>query len=96
MESRYFESAEAMSDHQADRELQEALHFSTLPPEEKFQWLEANWGRLQDGASSLRSGVPTPMTGRFYFSMTEKNCFDDDREIERALQIQKVNNAPSK
>ena len=93
MKSQYFESVEALSDYQVERELGEALHYASLPPEEKFRWLEDNWGRLQDGASSLRVGLPEQMAGRSYSSIEEKNRFDDNREMECALKFQKLNNA---
>ncbi|MFI5444009.1 hypothetical protein [Polaromonas sp. UC242_47] len=87
MTARCFQTVEEMADYQADRELQEALRVQSMSPEERFQWLTENWGRLQDSASALFPDLPQrPKTARCYASMEEKNKFDEARELELALQ----------
>ena len=45
MGAKSFESAQAMSDHQAERELQEALRVQGMTSEARWHWLKENWGR---------------------------------------------------
>ena len=91
MAARSFQTAEEMSDYQADRELQEALRVQTMSPEERYQWLTDTWGRLQREASLFLADLPPQAaTARCYASMEEKNRFDEDREIGFALLRQKA------
>ncbi len=83
-----FETVQDMSDHQAERELQEALRVQAMTPAQRWQWLQDVWGRLQDSASLLStSNQPAPGAARSYATWEEKNQFDDDREIQQALQL---------
>ncbi len=83
-----FESAWAMSDHQAERELQEALRVQDMTPVARWLWLQETWGRLQDSAALLSPNEqPVPGAARCYASLDEKNRFDEDREIRQALQM---------
>lgn len=88
MGAQSFESAQAMSDHQAERELQEALRVQAMTPAARWLWLQEAWGRLQDSAAILLPSEP-PARGaaRCYASMDEKNRFDEDREIRHAMQM---------
>jgi hypothetical protein len=84
----HFETAQAMSDHQAERELQEALRVQGMTSDARWQWLQETWGRLQDGAAMLGSDdQPTPGTARCYATLEEKNRFDELRELKQALQM---------
>jgi hypothetical protein len=86
--ARFFETEKAMSDHQAEREVQEALLVQGMTPEARWVWLQENWGRLQDSAALLGSGDQyTPGTARCYATLEEKNRFDELRELKQALQM---------
>jgi hypothetical protein len=88
MEARHFETPQALADYQADREVQEALRVSMMTGEERYLWLEENWGKLQDQASALYADIPRPVAAaRCYASFDEKNRFDEEREIQFALQV---------
>jgi len=83
-----FESAQAMSDHQAERELQEALRVQGMTPAARWLWLQEAWGRLQDSATLLsQHAQPMPGAARSFATPDEKNRFDEDREIKQALQM---------
>lgn len=83
-----FESAQAMSDHQVEREVQEALRVQGMTPAARWQWLQHTWGRLQDSATFLLpNDQPAHGGARCYASLDEKNRFDEDREIRQALQM---------
>jgi hypothetical protein len=86
--ARHFESVEALSEYQAEREVREALRVAAMTPAERYSWLKENWGRLQDSGSLLFAGsMPRQAAARCYASLEEKNRFDEQREIERALQL---------
>ena len=88
MGAQSFESAQAMSDHQAERELQNALRVQSMTPAARWLWLQEAWGRLQDSAAFLLPNDPsTPGAARCYATLDEKNRFDEDREIRQALQM---------
>lgn len=88
MGAKSFESAQAISDHQADRELQEALRVQSMTPAMRWLWLQEAWGRLQDSAAFLLPNDPSmPGAARCYATLDEKNRFDEDREIRQALQM---------
>ncbi len=77
-----------MSDHQAERELQEALRVQGMTPAARWLWLQENWGRLQDGAALVGSDdQATPGAARCYATLEEKNRFDEARELSQALQM---------
>jgi hypothetical protein len=77
-----------MSDHQTERELQEALRVQGMTPAARWQWLQQTWGRLQDSAAFLGpNDQPLPGAARCYASLDEKNRFDEDREIQQALRM---------
>jgi hypothetical protein len=83
-----FDSAQAMSDHQAERELQEALRVQGMTPEARWLWLQETWGRLQDSAALLSpNDQPVPGAARCYATLDEKNRFDEDRELSLALNL---------
>ena len=85
---KYFESAQALSDYQAERELQEALRVQGMTSAARWHWLEEEWGRLQDSAALLSiNDQPAPHAARSYATLAEKNRFDEDRELEQALQM---------
>lgn len=88
MGAKSFDSAQAMSDHQSERELQEALRVQGMTPDARWLWLQETWGRLQDSAALLSPNVqPTPGSARCYASLDEKNRFDEDRELRQALEM---------
>ncbi len=88
MGAKSFDSARALSDHQAERELQEALRVQDMTPIARWLWLQETWGRLQDGAAFLSSNdQPMPGAARCYASLSEKNRFDESREIQQALNM---------
>jgi hypothetical protein len=77
-----------MSDHQAERELQQALCVQSMTPAARWLWLQQTWGELQDSAAFLLpNDQPAHGAARCYASLDEKNRFDDDREIRQALQM---------
>lgn len=91
MNAKCFETEQAMSDYQSERELQEALRVQSMAPPDRMLWLQQNWGRLQDGAATFISNMPSsPGASRCYGSMEEKNRFDDQRELTFALQMRSI------
>lgn len=83
-----FESVQAISDHQAERELQEALLVHSMTPAARWLWLQATWGRLQDSATFFSPHVSSVHgAARCYASLEEKNRFDEEREIRQALKM---------
>lgn len=85
---RHFLSPQEMSDHQADRELAEALRVQRMQPHERAQWLRSSWGRLQEQANSLYAGVQTGTAGARHFrTLEEKNIADRRAETEFALRV---------
>lgn len=88
MSATTFETVGAMSDHQAERELQEALRVQGMTPAARWHWLQETWGRLQMSATFLAAiDQPLPGAARCYATLEEKNRFDEDREIRQALQM---------
>ncbi|HSO45103.1 MAG TPA: hypothetical protein VLQ47_06245 [Rhodoferax sp.] len=88
MTAKSFETAQGMSDYQAEREVHEALRVQQMTPALRFAWLQENWGRLQNSASLFSANLQySPAAARCYASMEEKNRFDDERELRQALQI---------
>jgi hypothetical protein len=86
MKARSFNTLEELAEYQAEREVREALRIELMSPEERYQWLTENWGRLQDAATELLAGKQCLPTARHYCSMEEKNRFDEERELQNALQ----------
>jgi hypothetical protein len=83
-----FETAQAMSDYQTAREVQEALRVQLMTPAARFAWLQENWGRLQDSAAFFNADARrASAAARCYSTMDEKNRFEDERELRQALQI---------
>ncbi len=83
-----FETAQALSDYQTERELQEALRVQGMTPAARWEWLQHEWGRLQDSAALLSiNDQPAPYAARSYATLMEKNRFDEDRELQHALQM---------
>ncbi|MBK9441373.1 MAG: hypothetical protein IPN53_08670 [Comamonadaceae bacterium] len=88
MSAQSFESAQAMSDHQAERELQQALRVQSMTPAARWLWLQEAWGPLQDSAAFLLPNDPSmPGAARSYATLDEKNHFDEDREIRQAMHM---------
>jgi hypothetical protein len=87
MTAKHFATAEEMAEHQAERELQEALRVTALPPEEFAEWFSTVWGGMQ--RSALFDGLihQGPPTARCFATMEEKNRFDEARELELALAL---------
>ena len=84
----HFRTPNEMSDHQADRELAEALRVQRMKPHERAEWLRSSWGRLQEQANSLHAGVPTATAGARHFrTIEEKNIADRRAETEFALRV---------
>lgn len=89
MSPTFFATANEMSVHQHEREVQEALRVSAMNDIERFHWLEASWGRLQDEANILYANMPIQAaTARHFSSMDEKNEFERNRETQFALEFQ--------
>jgi hypothetical protein len=85
-----FQTAEELADYQAKRELAEALRVQSMSPAERFKWLEQTWGRLQDDATALFMRTASKKgTSRCFASLAEKNRFDEDREVQAAIQREK-------
>ncbi len=88
MAAKCFESAQAMSDYQAEREVGEALRVQGMTSAARWQWLQQTWGTLQDSAVFLLpNDQPAHGAARYYASLDEKNRFDEDREIRQALRM---------
>jgi hypothetical protein len=88
MDGKHFKTAQEMSDYQDERELQEALRVQQMNGDELFEWLEQNWAPLQRQANALYAGMPLlPPSGRHFETMEEKNLFDEQREIDFALDF---------
>ena len=82
-----FESTEDLAEYQSNCEILEALRVQSLSPDERFRWLQNEWGRLQDDATLLFSATTEQAgTSRCFTSFAEKNRFDEDREIMEALR----------
>jgi transcriptional regulator with XRE-family HTH domain len=85
---RHFRTPQEMSDHQADREVAEALRVQRMQPFERAEWLRDSWGRLQQQANSLYGGLPTGTGGARHFrTIEEKNIADRLAETEFALRV---------
>lgn len=91
MTNKQFKTQEQMSEHQADRELQEALRVQEMDPDTFSAWFESTMGALQERARLLYGDLPKrPPAVHQFASMDEKNRFDEAREIEFALRCQRV------
>jgi transcriptional regulator with XRE-family HTH domain len=87
-DGRHFRTPQEMSDHQADREVAEALRVQRMQPLERSEWLRDSWGRLQEQANSLYSGLPAGTGGARHFrTIEEKNIADRLAETEFALRV---------
>lgn len=84
----HFRTPQEMSDHQADRELAEALRVQSMKPAERALWLRSTWGRLQEQANKLYAGAAVkPGGARHFRTMDEKNAADRRAEIEFAVGL---------
>jgi hypothetical protein len=76
-------SADAMSQPQADGEVDEALRVYEMGPSEREQWLRTSWDRLQSQADALYAGITFKREpGRQFRTIEEKNRSDESLEIE--------------
>lgn len=83
-----FLTVEEMAEYQADQEVQEALRVQAMNGDERWKWLTNTWGRLQAEASLLYADMPPrPHTTRCFATFEEKNAFDEQRELEFAMQL---------
>jgi hypothetical protein len=74
-----------MDANQQDIELAEALRVRAMSPEQRFDWLENVWGRVQRNANAFLAYAPEYQpTARSYATPEEKNRFDEARELEFA------------
>ncbi|WP_334188697.1 hypothetical protein [Noviherbaspirillum sp.] len=86
--SQIFRTASELSDYQAEREVLEALRVQAMTGDERYRWLEENWGRLQQQADLLYAGIDKGLpTVRHFRTLEEKNAFDRAREIEWSMQV---------
>ncbi len=86
---RSFATAEAMSAHQEQRELSEALRVQAMMPYERSMWLDSTWGALQSQAQGFHQDLkPASLRAvRHFATMDEKNRYDEERETEQALLL---------
>jgi len=83
-----FESAVRLSDHQIERELREALRVQSMSADARWQWLQIEWGALQDCATLLfQKHAPPRYTSHSFATLADKNRFDEAVELERALRM---------
>ena len=89
MKARSFASIEELNDFRLTKEIEQAVKVQTMTPDERLRWLEENWGRLQESANLMLAGLPErPRRARHFATQSEKNEYDQAREIERARQFQ--------
>jgi hypothetical protein len=75
-------SADAMSQPQADREVDEALRVYEMGPSEREQWLRTSWDRLQSQADALYAVITFKREpGRQFRTIEERNRSDESLEI---------------
>ena len=68
-------------------ELAEALRVQAMPMAERSAWLIKVWGKVQRSAQAFSANAPDRApTARSYASPTEKNQFDESRELEFAMR----------
>ncbi len=85
-----FATAQDMSAHQAQRELDEAMRVQAMLPFERSRWLASTWGNLQAQALALHQSLRLSAaegTARHFPTPEAKNQFDEERETEQALQL---------
>jgi transcriptional regulator with XRE-family HTH domain len=88
VQGRSFATAEAMSAHQQQRELIEALRVQDMSPTERSQWLSSAWGRLQQQATSIHRDLKHKnLRVRHFATLDAKNRHDDEQEIKNALDL---------
>jgi hypothetical protein len=72
---------------QEDRELAQALRVQAMSDAERSTWLVSTWGALQRQSAIFNThALPHPPRARSYASMEEKNRFDEERELQFAMQ----------
>jgi hypothetical protein len=76
-----------MDTNQEDTELAEALRVRAMSPEQRFDWLENVWGRVQRNTQAFLANAPDHQpTARSYASPDDKNRFDEARELDFAMR----------
>jgi hypothetical protein len=89
MKAKSFASIEELNEFQLRREIEQAVKVQKMAPDERLLWLEEHWGRLQESSNLMLAGLPaTPRRARHFATFSEKNEYDQARELERALQFQ--------
>jgi branched-subunit amino acid aminotransferase/4-amino-4-deoxychorismate lyase len=84
-----FVSIEELNAFRLTEEIEQAVKVQTMTPDERLIWLEEHWGRLQESANLMLAGLPeTPRRARHFATFSEKNEYDQARELERARQFQ--------
>jgi transcriptional regulator with XRE-family HTH domain len=85
-----FSTLQAMSDHQAQRELDEAMRVQAMSPAARSRWLSSSWGRLQRQAFKLPHGQ-RPARGEphvmHFATLADKNRHDEQREMDHAVRL---------
>ncbi len=88
MKAKSFASIEEMNEFRSTREVEQAVLVQRMAPDERMQWLEEHWGRLQEGANLMLAYLPdTPRRAQHFATHQEKNEVDQAREVERARQL---------
>ncbi|MBC5765633.1 helix-turn-helix domain-containing protein [Ramlibacter albus] len=89
LHARSFATADAMSAHQEQREVAQALRVQAMLPFERARWLASTWGALQRQAVGLQRHSKPASAGsaRHFASMDAKNRFDEQREMQSALDL---------
>lgn len=88
MKAKSFASIEELNDFRLNQEVEQAVKVQAMSPDERLLWLEEHWGRLQESANLMLAGLPaTPRRALHFTSHSEKNEYDQARELERALQF---------
>jgi hypothetical protein len=89
MKAKSFASIEELNDFRSSEEIEQAVKVQKMTPDERLLWLEEHWGRLQESSNLMLAGLPaTPRRARHFATFSEKNEYDQARELERALQFQ--------
>jgi transcriptional regulator with XRE-family HTH domain len=86
---RSFATAQAMSDHQEQREVAQALQVQAMSPARRSKWLASNWGALQSQALSFVSDVQDTGVPRVvhFATIKAKNQYDEQRDTAQAVRL---------
>lgn len=89
MSAQVFSDLEAMSRHQRARELDEALRVRAMDAADFSAWLERSLPPLQALASSIFSadGESFRPTARCFKTPAEKQAYDQQQELDRAVRL---------